>query len=68
MTGKLFVKPAVEGAVVLQPDRDMAPLPAKGDYVPASFFWHARLLAGDVVETPPPESPQEPQQEPPAAA
>lgn len=71
MTGKLYVKPAVEGAVVLQPDRDMARLPAEGGFVPASFFWHARLLAGDVVEaTPPaePTSPAEPAPVPPAAA
>lgn len=66
MITKLFVKPAVAGAVVLQPDRDMKPLPADGDWVPGSFFWHARLLAGDVVEATPPAEPTSPAEPAPA--
>jgi|GEM_PF-966881 hypothetical protein len=52
---KLFLKPAVPGAIVRQPDRDMRPLAQDGEWVQASTFWHLRLLNGDVIEADPPK-------------
>ncbi len=51
---KLFVKPAVEGAMVRQPDRDMTPLSQDGAWVADTMFWRRRILLGDVVEAEPP--------------
>lgn len=51
---KLFVKPAIAGAMVRQPDRDMTPLPQEGAWVADTMFWQRRIMLGDVVEAPPP--------------
>jgi hypothetical protein len=53
MTGKIFVKPAVEGALVRQVDRDMRPLPQEGAWVEDSMLWRRLILTGDVVEVEP---------------
>lgn len=54
----MFVKPAVEGALIRIPERDMRPLAAEGESVPDTQFWFRRVLFGDVVEVPTP-APQE---------
>lgn len=52
-TGRVrFVRPAVAGAIVRQPDRDMQPLRPAGDFVPDNLFWRRLLENGDVVEVP----------------
>lgn len=48
--GMLRLKPAVTDTIVRNPDRAMRPLAADGELVPASAFWHRRLLADDVVD------------------
>jgi hypothetical protein len=53
MTGKIFVKPAVEGALVRQVDRDMRPLPQEGAWVVDTMLWRRLILTGDVVEAEP---------------
>jgi hypothetical protein len=58
MTNKLFIKPAVEGSVVRQPDRAMKPLDAAGEWVVDNEFWQRRLLLKDVVEAKPPKEPK----------
>ena len=55
MTGKIFVKPAVDGAIVRQADRDMRPLPPKGAWVADTMLWRRLILTGDVVEAEPVE-------------
>jgi hypothetical protein len=57
MTGKLFVKPAVHGALVRQADRDMRPLPPEGAWVEDSMLWRRLILTGDVVEAEPVDDP-----------
>lgn len=57
MTGKIFVKPAVDGALVRQADRDMRPLPAEGAWVADTMLWRRLILTGDVVETAPIDDP-----------
>lgn len=53
--GRIFIKPAVEGAVVYQNDRDMRPLDAAGEWVADTLLWRRLILNGDVVETAPPD-------------
>jgi len=53
MTGKIFVKPAVDDALVRQADRDMRPLPPEGAWVEDSLLWRRLILTGDVVEAEP---------------
>lgn len=55
MTTKLFIKPAVAGRIVRQPDRDMRPLDQHGEFVVDTVFWRQRLLHGDVIEAAPPQ-------------
>ena len=55
MKTRIFVKPAVEGSVVYQPDRDMRPLDADGEWVANSLLWQRMILNGDVVEAAPPK-------------
>lgn len=57
MTGKIFVKPAVDGALVRQADRDMRPLPAEGAWVADTMLWRRLILTGDVVEVEPVDDP-----------
>jgi hypothetical protein len=64
MTGQIFVKPAVDGALVRRPHREFTPLPQGGDFVPDNMYWRRRILHGDVIEATPPE----PAPEAPAAA
>jgi hypothetical protein len=54
MNGAIFVKPAIEGALVRQADRDMRPLPAEGAWVADTFLWRRLLGKGVVVEATPP--------------
>ncbi len=49
----MFVKPAVEGALIRIPERDMRPLSAEGEEVPETQFWFRRILFGDVVKVEP---------------
>ncbi|CCP02968.1 Mu-like prophage FluMu protein [Erwinia amylovora Ea644] len=44
----MFVKP-VPGRIVRDPVKG-TPLPASGENVPDSAFWHRRLKDGDVVQ------------------
>jgi hypothetical protein len=59
----LYVKPAVlpDGATALvrQPERAWAPLPPEGAFVPSTTYWHRRIRDRDVLEAPPPFSPEE---------
>lgn len=45
----MFVKPAIEGAMIRIPERDMRPLAAEGEEVADNSFWFRRILFGDVV-------------------
>lgn len=56
MKTRIFVKPAVEGSVVYQPDRDMRPLDAAGEWVANSLMWQRMIINGDVVEATPPKA------------
>lgn len=56
MKTRIFVKPAFDGAVVYQPDRDMRPLDSDGEWVANSLLWQRMLINGDVVETTPPKT------------
>lgn len=56
MKTRIFVKPAVEGSVVYQPDRDMRPLDAAGEWVANSLLWQRMIINGDVVEATPPKA------------
>ncbi len=46
----LFVKPAVAGLIVRDPERNFQPIPEDGIDVPAQPYWLRRLRDGDVVE------------------
>jgi hypothetical protein len=58
MSGKIFIKPAVEDAIVLQPDRDMKRLEANGEWVVDSMHWRRLIINGDVVIAKPPHAPK----------
>lgn len=45
------VKPAVEGAVIRDPNT-MLPLPAEGAEVPETSYWIRRLNSGELVRLP----------------
>ena len=60
MTGKIFVKPPFEGAVINQPDRDMRPLSADGEWVADTLLWRRMIINGDVVEATPPKAAPKP--------
>lgn len=49
---EIFVKPAVDGAVVPDPVTHR-PLAAAGEWKAANTYWHARLRDGDVIEAQP---------------
>lgn len=49
---KMRVKPAQEGALIRQPERNLIPLPAEGALVPCNQFWMRRVAAGDVERLP----------------
>lgn len=53
MTGKIFIKPAREGSLVRQADRDMRPLPQEGAWVADTLLWRRLINNGVVVETTP---------------
>lgn len=46
----MFVKPAIEGAMIRIPERDMRPMLAEGEDVAENSFWFRRILFGDVVK------------------
>lgn len=47
------VKPAIEGAVIRDP-QTRVPLPAAGGDVPDNVFWRRRIIAGEVLAEPAP--------------
>ncbi len=64
-TNQLFVKPArLKGAkeplLVRQPERNHAPLPAKGAWVPKNSYWNRLLRDKDVVKATPPKEAKAP--------
>jgi hypothetical protein len=64
MTGKIFIKPAIDGAIVRQIDRDMRPLPPDGDWVADTLHWRRMIRNGDVVEAKPPKPPASNERQP----
>lgn len=54
MSTSIYVKPAVAGAIVRNPHRSFAPLPAEGDLVPYGDWVIRRLRDGEVVQVKPP--------------
>ena len=51
MTPTMYVKPAREGLVVRQPERNYAPLPPDGAVVEVSAYWMTQIRDGAIVET-----------------
>lgn len=47
----LYLKPAVDGNIVRQPERANAQLPPHGAKVPKTIYWLRRIKDGSVVET-----------------
>ena len=55
MAPTMYVKPAREGLIVRQPERNYQPLPSEGARVEVAAYWMAQIRDGAVVEIDPPD-------------
>ena len=53
---KIFVKPAVKGAVVRHPEKLSYVLPEDGDFVEESSLWQRKLMHGEIIQCDPPQA------------